>query len=95
MIPGFSLHDELAALVRAGLTPMDAIRSATVVPGQQLVWTARIGKVEVGYAADLILIDGDPLDDLSLLRRPSGVIANGIWFDRRALDAMLQQALRR
>jgi hypothetical protein len=95
MIPGFSLHDELAALVRAGLTPMDAIRSATMVPGQQLAWTAHIGKVEVGYAADVILIDGDPLDDLSLLRRPNGVIANGIWLDRRALDAMLQQALRR
>jgi len=95
MIPGFSLHDELAALVRAGLTPMDAIRSATLVPGQQLAWTARIGKVEVGYAADVILIDGDPLVDLSLLRRPSAVITNGIWLDRRAIDAMLQQALRR
>jgi imidazolonepropionase-like amidohydrolase len=74
---------------------MDAIRSATLVPGQQLAWTARIGKVEVGYAADLILIDGDPLDDLSLLRRPSAVIANGIWLDRKTLDALLKQALRR
>jgi hypothetical protein len=95
MIAGFSLHDELAALVRAGLTPMEAIRSATVVPGQQLAWTAPIGKVEVGYAADLILFDSDPLIDLSILRRPNAVVANGIWLDREALDAMLQRALRR
>lgn len=95
MIAGFSLHDELDALVRAGLSNEDAIRAATIVPGAQMPWSVGIGEVKVGYAADLLLIRGDPSDDISALRHPVGVISNGKWLDREQLDRLLTAARRR
>ena len=95
MIAVFSLLDELGALVRSGLSPLEAIRSATLLPGAHLSWPVRIGKIEVGYSADLILVDGNPIQDLSTLRHPSGVVANGVWLDRDKLDNLLLVARRR
>lgn len=94
MIAGFSLHDELEALVRAGLSNSAAIRSATSTAGRHLPWSVRLGEIKVGFTADLILVVGNPADDLSVLRVPAAVIANGVWMDRSRLDELLATARR-
>jgi hypothetical protein len=95
MVAGFSLHDELNALVRAGLSNEAAIRAATLTPGIHMPWHVKLGEVKVGYAADLVLVRGDPATDLSILRTPVGVIANGNWLSRTKLDELLAAARRK
>ncbi|MEO6224442.1 MAG: alpha/beta fold hydrolase [Sphingomicrobium sp.] len=100
---GPALYAEIEALSRAGLTPMEALRAATVVPrdyfrslpngGSALGWKAQFGTIEPGARADLDLWRGDPAQDLSVLRgRPNLVIAGGRPYDRAQLDAMLARA---
>jgi imidazolonepropionase-like amidohydrolase/phosphohistidine phosphatase SixA len=99
---GPGLIEEIEALHRAGLTRMQALRSATVVPrdyfrslpngGSSRGWRADFGTVEPGARADLILLRGDPSRDLSALRRLDTVIAAGRLHDRAALDRMLDAA---
>lgn len=99
---GPGLIREVEALAAAGLTPMEALRSATVVPrdyfrslpngGSNLGWRADFGTVEPGARADLILLRGDPSRDLAALRRLDSVIAAGRLHDRAALDRMLEAA---
>jgi imidazolonepropionase-like amidohydrolase len=91
-VPGFSLHDELAALVEAGLTPLESLRTATLNPARYFEKTSEFGTVSPGMIADLVLIDGDPLAEIRNVRRISGVVANGRYLDRVALDAMLATA---
>jgi imidazolonepropionase-like amidohydrolase len=93
--PGRSLHDELGYLVEAGLSPFDALATATVLPGrfinQSVRPGTRFGTIEVGARADLALVDRNPLDDLSVLRAPRGVMAAGRWFDRAELDRLVSR----
>lgn len=96
------LIQEIEALAAAGMTPMDALRSATVVPrdyfrslpnqGSALGWKADFGTVEKGARADLILLGSDPSGNLGALRDVRGVMAAGTWRDRAALDALLEEA---
>lgn len=88
-VPGFSLHDELEELVKAGLTPLDALRSATLNPAIFLHQEKESGTVAKGKFADLLLLDANPLDDISNTRRIAAVVLNGRLFDRKTLDAML------
>jgi len=87
--PGFSLHDELALLVRAGLTPLAALRAATYNPAEYLGALDSLGTISEGKLADLVLLDADPLADISNTRRISAVIANGRLFDAAARAALL------
>ncbi len=91
MVPGFSLHEELEALVHAGLTRREALAAATTTPGRLLPYGLATGEIEPGYAADLLLVRGNPFDDLSVLRQPLGVMAAGHWYDRPQLDAFLSE----
>jgi imidazolonepropionase-like amidohydrolase len=75
--PGESLHDELRLLVEAGLTPVEALRSATVLPATFFGFTDR-GVIEVGRRADLLLIEGDPIQDITATRAIRGVWAAGV-----------------
>ncbi len=86
---GFSLHDELALLVRAGLTPMEALQAATRNPAAYLGRLGTLGTVEVGKLADIVLLDADPLADIGNTRRINAVIAQGRLLDRAELDRML------
>lgn len=95
MVPGFSLHDELEALVRGGLSSEAAIRAATYTPGRQLNWSVPIGEVKVGYAADLLLVRGNPAEDLSVLRNPEAILVAGNWLDQTALMTLLKSSRRR
>ncbi len=87
--PGFSLHDELALLVRSGLTPLEAIRAATYSPAEYLGALDSLGTITQGKIADLVLLDADPLADIRNTRRISAVIANGRLFDAAARAALL------
>lgn len=86
---GFSLHDELKLLVEAGFTPKEALLSATRLPAEWLGIDSLIGTVEAGKFADLVLLDANPLLDISNTRKISGVFVNGRWLDKARLDAML------
>ena len=74
---GTSLHRELELLVDAGLSPADAVRSATILAAQQFGLSDR-GGIAVGQRADLVLIDGDPLRDISAVRQITGVWCAGV-----------------
>jgi imidazolonepropionase-like amidohydrolase len=94
VVPGFSVHDELELLVRAGLTPMQALQAATREPAVYLDALDSLGAVAPGRLADLVLLDADPLADIRNTTRIHAVIADGHLIDRAALDAMLATARR-
>ena len=86
-VPGYSLHRELDALVAAGLTPYEALRTGTVAVGEFL--GSRGGIVAVGRDADLVLLDANPLEDIGNSRRIHGVMLRGSWYPRAALEQRL------
>jgi imidazolonepropionase-like amidohydrolase len=89
VIPGFDLHNELAALVNAGFTPLEALQSVTLDAAQFLGRTDDFGTVANGKAADLVLLDANPLDDIRNTAKIRAVIVQGKYLDRAALDALL------
>ncbi len=90
VFPGFSLHDELALFVRAGLSPLQALQTATLNPAKFMGRLADLGTVEKGKLADLVLLDANPLDDIANTRRIHGVVLAGRYFGRADLDRMLE-----
>jgi imidazolonepropionase-like amidohydrolase len=93
LVPGFSVHDELRILVENGFTPYEALatctRNASEI-GARMTGRDEFGTVEVGKRADLVLVAGNPLADLSSARKPLGVMAAGHWLPSDTLAAMLQ-----
>lgn len=92
VFPGDSLHRELAELVRAGLTPLEAITAATRGAAEFLGRAQEFGTVAQGKIADLVLLEANPAEDIHNTRRIFAVIRGGQYLDRAALDAMLQNA---
>jgi cytosine/adenosine deaminase-related metal-dependent hydrolase len=90
VFPGFSLHEELELLVRSGLTPLEALRTATYNPAEFLGTLDSLGTVSQGKVADLVLLDADPLADIRNTRRISVVVANGRLFDRAGRAELLK-----
>jgi imidazolonepropionase-like amidohydrolase len=86
---GSTLHEELAWLVKAGLTPMEAIVAATRHGAEAVGRGADLGTIAEGKRADLVLLDANPLDDIRNVGKIAAVIAAGRPFDRRALDDVL------
>lgn len=89
--PGFSLHDELALLVAAGLPPLAALQAATLNPARFFHQLDSLGTIEEGKLADLVLLDANPLEDIHNTKRISAVIANGRLSDRTTLAELLSQ----
>jgi imidazolonepropionase-like amidohydrolase len=89
VIPGPSLHHELERFVAAGLTPAQALRTATLGPAEFLGRRADFGTVETGRIADLVLLDANPLEDIRNTRRIAAVVANGRYLSRADLDRIL------
>lgn len=91
-VPGRSLHTELVRLVEAGLTPLAALQTATINPARVLRMTDSLGTVEPGKLADLVLLDANPLEDISGTRRIRAVFTNGRLYRRADLDRLLAGA---
>ncbi len=88
-IPGASLHDELEQLVRAGLTPREALEAATLAPARMLGWDEAMGTIAKGKVADLVLLEANPIEDIRNTRRIAAVFARGKHFSRKDLDEIL------
>lgn len=88
-VPGFSVHQELEYLVQAGLTPLQALQSGTLQVARFFGEPGR-GEVAAGMAADLLLLQASPLADIRATRGLIGVLHDGRWYDRAALDEMLR-----
>lgn len=90
VVPGFSALDELAELRSAGLSEADVLRAATVGGARLLNRAFEIGQVTVGYRADLILLDADPLQDVGHVRRRAGVMTRGRWMTEEWLQQQIE-----
>lgn len=88
--PGYSLHSELEMLVRAGLSPLDALRAATVRPAEFFGLDDEMGVIAPGYVADLVLLSGNPLSDITQTRSVQAVVTQGELLDRSELDALIR-----
>jgi len=89
--PGFSLHDELQELVKAGLTQAEALQTATLNPAKFLHKEKELGTIEKGKIADLVLLDANPLENISNTKKIFAVILNGRLLHRSDLDNLLRQ----
>ena len=89
IMPGFSLHAELANFVEAGFTPMESLQTATSNPAKFLGMEASLGSVAPGKIADLVLLSANPLRDIRNTQKINAVLADGRLFDRVALDQIL------
>ena len=92
IIAGFGLHDELELLVGCGLTPAEALRTATINPAKYFQSEGSAGTVAVGKRADLVLLDADPLADIGNIRKIAGVVVGGRLLRRDELDELLKRA---
>lgn len=90
-VPGFSLHREMQSMIKAGMTPYQVIESGTRKPAVYLNAEKEFGTVEVGKVADLILVDGNPLKDVSNVAKRAGVMLRGKWLSESELRKMLDQ----
>jgi imidazolonepropionase-like amidohydrolase len=89
VFPGFSLHEELQRFVAAGFTPMEALQTATLNPVKFLGMDDRLGTIEKGKLADVLLLDANPLDDISNTEKIAAVVVNGRYLSRSDLDQLL------
>jgi imidazolonepropionase-like amidohydrolase len=88
---GFKTHDDMAILVDRGLTPLAALQAATINPAKAINATDSLGTVTKGKLADLVLLDANPLTDITNTTQIRAVVANGRYFDRAALDGLLTE----
>jgi len=92
IFPGFSLHEELQRFVAAGFTPMEALQTATLNPATFLGMEDRLGTIEKGKIADLVLLNANPLEDIRNTQKIEAVVVNGKYLPRSELDKMLARA---
>ena len=90
--PGRSLHEELKLFVQSGLTPMEALQTATSNPARFLLRPRRLGAIAPNHLADLVILNANPLEDITNTQRIHAVIKNGRLFDRAELDRLLERA---
>lgn len=89
LTPGYSLHEELALLVKAGMTPLEAIGAATIKPAEYFKMENELGLIQEGMFADLVLLDANPLVDIRNTLTINAVVRAGKLHDRAALDVLL------
>ena len=86
--PGTDLHDEMKLFVQGGFTSMEALQAATLLPARILRAADRLGSIEVGKEADLVLLDADPLADITNTRKIAAVVLRGVVLDRGQLETL-------
>jgi imidazolonepropionase-like amidohydrolase len=92
LVAGFALHGELREMVDVGLTPYEALRTSTTNPFEYLGESDEAGTIEVGKRGDLLLLDGNPLEDVSATSRIAGVLIRGRWMPVEELHSKLRAA---
>jgi len=93
-VPGFAIHRELEYLVDAGLTPFEALHTGTVRPAEFFGRDGEFGVVQTGAEGDLMLLNANPLEDITNTRRIHGVMVRGRWLSRTELDGILNNLAR-
>ena len=88
-VPGFAIQHEIEMYVAAGLTPFEALLTGTVNPAKYFDIESKAGLVKPGYQADLLLVDGNPLEDISNLGNRAGVMIRGKWLDQDYINQRL------
>ena len=91
LVHGFAVHRELHELVDVGLTPYEALRASTTIPFEYLGENATRGTIETGKMGDLILVDGNPLEDVAAASKISGVLVQGRWLAKEEIDRRMQE----
>ena len=89
LTPGLSLHEELAVLVEAGLSPLEALKSATTNPAAYFNLEKELGKIAINNWADLVILNANPLEDINNTKEINAVIKQGKYFNREHLDGLL------
>jgi hypothetical protein len=92
LVPGLSLHRELERLSAAGLSPLEALQGATILPARVFGLEDSLGTVEAGKLADLVLLEADPLEEIKNTRRIRAVVVDGQLYRRADLDRLLIEA---
>ena len=90
VVPGFSIHKELQDLVAAGLTPYEALLTATANPAEFLGTLNTSGTIAVGKTADMVLLDKNPLEDINNTSGQFGVMVHGQWLSKEDIKKMLE-----
>jgi hypothetical protein len=93
VVPGFDIHTEFALLVEAGLSPWKALEAGTANPPRLLGLEERMGTIEVGKDADLVLLGSNPLEDIRSTKDILAVSVKGVWLEKEQLDAMLEDVI--
>lgn len=92
VFPGWSLHEEISMLRDAGLSNAEALQTATVNAARFFKLDKKYGSIGKGKAADLVLLDANPLIDIRNTQKIAGVVLHGQWLDRKALDNLMVEA---
>lgn len=93
IVPGYSIHDELRILIESGFTPYEALKTSTVNAGivvERMTGEGDFGTIEVGKRADLILVRGNPLEDITTIKQPLGVMTSGQWYPDKMLAELIK-----
>ena len=93
-IAGFMLHDELETLVQCGLTPAEALRTATAVPAQFLGRDNDLGSIRAGKVADMLLLNENPLENIGNTRKLWAIVFGGKVFQQAEIEGLLREAER-
>lgn len=95
IVPGYSIHDELRILVEDGFSPYKALATGTVnaaIVVERMTGDGDFGTIEVGKRADLILVRDNPLEDITTIEEPLGVMAAGRWYSQETLAELIEPA---
>jgi imidazolonepropionase-like amidohydrolase len=92
IIPGYSVHEEMAIWQEAGIPPTEILRSATIVPVRFMGLESRLGSIVEGKVASMVLVHGNPLEDIRNAQRVESVFLRGRYFSRQDLDRLLEEA---
>ena len=88
-VPGFSIHHEMAGMLRAGLSPLEILQSGTLNPAIFYEMGDEFGEIKEGLSADFFLVSGNPLEDLANLRKVEGVMVKGTWISKADIEKKL------
>ena len=92
LVPGYSVHEEMALWQEAGIAPADVLRSATIVPARFMGLDKRLGTIAEGKTASMVLVSANPLDDIRNAEKIQGVFLRGRYYDRPDLNQLLAEA---